>query len=127
MNYPREELVNMTYALGAVELNILLASRLYAQRYPERRDIQFPSILTAFNILKVQTLFKIQFVHFTEGGKVLIHFSFKIIAALILTVSLSFLLGGHNTSVVKQQIHSFVTYSSSNYKITSLVGHSATG
>lgn len=40
MNYPREELVDMTYALGAAERNTLLASRIYAQWYPERRHPQ---------------------------------------------------------------------------------------
>lgn len=37
MNYSPAELVDMIYALGAAERNTLMASRMHAQLYPERR------------------------------------------------------------------------------------------
>lgn len=40
MNFSKEELVDMVYCLGECERNCLLASRVYRQRYPERRKIQ---------------------------------------------------------------------------------------
>lgn len=39
-NYSRQELVSMTYAIGESHGNCLLASRLYAQKYPDRRHPQ---------------------------------------------------------------------------------------
>lgn len=37
MNYTEEELVNMVYAIGESNRNCLLASRIYAAKYPEQR------------------------------------------------------------------------------------------
>ncbi|KAK4885520.1 hypothetical protein RN001_001791 [Aquatica leii] len=37
MNFSKEELINMTYALGEAERNCLLASRIYEQKYPFAR------------------------------------------------------------------------------------------
>lgn len=37
MNYSREELVDMIFILGESQKNCFLASRIYAERYPERR------------------------------------------------------------------------------------------
>lgn len=38
MNFSREEMVDMVYVLGASDKNCLLATRIYMQRYPERRQ-----------------------------------------------------------------------------------------
>ena len=35
MNFSKEDMVKMIYCLGASEENCLLASRVYAQRYPD--------------------------------------------------------------------------------------------
>lgn len=48
MNFSREELIDMTYALGAGDRNALLASKIYAQQYPQRRHPH----ATAFERLK---------------------------------------------------------------------------
>lgn len=48
MNYTKEELIAMVYALGAGEENCFLASRLYAAKYPDRRHPQ----VKCFEILK---------------------------------------------------------------------------
>lgn len=37
MNYPKSELVDMTFVLGESDRNPLLASRIYTQKYPLRR------------------------------------------------------------------------------------------
>lgn len=46
MNYNQEELINMIYALGAADENCLLASRLYASKYPDRRHPQVKCFTT---------------------------------------------------------------------------------
>lgn len=40
MNYPRKELVLLTYAVWVAERNTDLSFRIYAQRYPERMQPQ---------------------------------------------------------------------------------------
>jgi hypothetical protein len=40
MNYSNEELVDMVYLIGECQRNCLLASRVYRERYPERRHPQ---------------------------------------------------------------------------------------
>lgn len=37
MNFSQEELIDMVYSLGAGDRNPFLASRMYAQQFPERR------------------------------------------------------------------------------------------
>lgn len=35
MNFSRQELINMVYCIGEADQNILLASRIYHQKFPE--------------------------------------------------------------------------------------------
>lgn len=52
MNFTKEEMVQIVYALGAADRNCLLASRIYKQRFPESRQ---PAVQT---FEKVKTRFE---------------------------------------------------------------------
>lgn len=52
MNFSNEELIDMAFILGESQRNCLLASRIYAVRYPNRRHPHF----SAFEKLKARFL-----------------------------------------------------------------------